>query len=75
MQPFKLFMGSPKHGAIAIVQLALPGVADDGGKYFEQLKPARAAEQAYDAGLAAELWDASEGATGLHGRDGAVGER
>ncbi len=66
MQPFKLFMGSPKIGATAIMRLALPGVADDGGKYFDKLKPDRAAAQAYDEGLASDLWDASERATGLH---------
>ena len=66
MQPFRLFMGSPKNGATAIMQLALPGVADDGGRYFDKLKPGRAAEQAYDEVLASDLWDASERATGLH---------
>jgi NAD(P)-dependent dehydrogenase (short-subunit alcohol dehydrogenase family) len=67
LQPFKLFMGSPKNGATAIMQLAFPGVADDGGEYFDKLKPKRAAEQAYDEGLASDLWDVSERATGLHG--------
>ena len=60
MQPFKLFMARPERGAEAVMRLSRPGVADEGGQYFERRHPARAAEQAYDERLAAELWDASD---------------
>ena len=60
MQPFKLFMEKPERGAEAVMRLTHPGIADQGGEYFDKRRSARAADQAYDERLAAELWDMSE---------------
>ena len=65
MQPFKLFMEKPERGAEAVMRLTHPGIADEGGKYFDKMRPARAADQAYDERLAAGLWDMSERLCGL----------
>lgn len=67
MQPFRLFMGNPAKGADAIVRLLLPGEASVGGEYLDRQQPARAADQAYDQNLAAELWDVSHRVTGNPG--------
>lgn len=64
MQPFKLFMGKAERGAEAVMRLTRPGIADEGGEYFEKMRPARAADQAYDERLAAKLWDTSESLCG-----------
>ena len=41
MQPFRPFFASPASGAEAVLRLARPGLADDGGMYFDKRTPTR----------------------------------
>jgi NAD(P)-dependent dehydrogenase (short-subunit alcohol dehydrogenase family) len=62
---FKPLMGRPLVGGRAVFRLATdPSLGESGGSYFEVEKEARAAAQAYDEGLAAELWETSQRLTG-----------
>ena len=63
---FKPFMERPAQGGERIVRLATaPELANTSGKYFDRDREARAAADAYDEQLAAELWTLSEELTGL----------
>ena len=57
----RLILSSPQTGADTLIYLAqgTPGVDFPSGEYFVKRKPARANKQAYDADLAARLWDRS----------------
>jgi NAD(P)-dependent dehydrogenase (short-subunit alcohol dehydrogenase family) len=57
----RLIVSSPETGADTLVHLAqgTPGVDFPSGEYFVKRKVARAKKQAYDADLAAKLWDRS----------------
>jgi NAD(P)-dependent dehydrogenase (short-subunit alcohol dehydrogenase family) len=57
----RLIGSSPETGADTLVYLAqgTPGTDFPSGEYFVKRKAARANKQAYDAGLAAQLWDRS----------------
>jgi NAD(P)-dependent dehydrogenase (short-subunit alcohol dehydrogenase family) len=58
----QLVLHSPERGADTLVHLAegSPGADFPTGEYFTKRKVARANKQAYDADLAAKLWDKSE---------------
>ena len=57
----RLLGSSPETGADTLVYLAqgTPGTDFPSGEYFVKRKAARANKQAYDTGLAAQLWDRS----------------
>jgi NAD(P)-dependent dehydrogenase (short-subunit alcohol dehydrogenase family) len=57
----RLIGASPESGADTLVYLAqgAPGADFPSGEYFVKRKAARANKQAYDAGLAAQLWGRS----------------
>ena len=57
----RLIGASPESGADTLVYLAqgAPGADFPPGEYFVKRKAARANKQAYDVGLAAQLWDRS----------------
>ena len=57
----RLLARSPETGADTLVFLAqsMPGTDFPSGQYFVKRKAARANKQAYDADLAAQLWDRS----------------
>jgi NAD(P)-dependent dehydrogenase (short-subunit alcohol dehydrogenase family) len=57
----RLLASSPETGADTLVFLAegTPGADFPSGEYFVKRKVARANKRAYDAGLAAQLWDRS----------------
>ncbi len=55
-----LFMTSAKKGAETIVYLASsPDVENVSGEYFEKKVSKKSAEESYDNGIAAKLWDVS----------------
>jgi NAD(P)-dependent dehydrogenase (short-subunit alcohol dehydrogenase family) len=57
MRGFKPFMGRPSVGGRAVCHLAIQASAEEiDGKYFHVENERRAADQAYDADLASELW-------------------
>lgn len=59
-------LSTVEEGAEAVMQLAVsPDVAGKTGVYFNQLKEARAHEQAYDENVRARLWELSLELTGL----------
>ena len=63
---FKPFMGKPEEGGKAVFRLvAHPDPAAITGRYFDGQKQVRAAYQAFDEPLAAELWETSERLVGL----------
>lgn len=57
----KRFLKTPEQGADTLVWLATtqPGVDWSSGKYYDKRKVARANKQAFDSGLARELWERS----------------
>jgi NAD(P)-dependent dehydrogenase (short-subunit alcohol dehydrogenase family) len=57
----RLLLSSPEKGADTLVFLAqgTPGTDFPSGEYFVKRKVAHAKKQAYDTGLAAQLWDRS----------------
>jgi len=58
---FRRLLSTPDKGADTLVFLAqgTPGTDFPSGEYFVKRKVARANKQAYDTGLAAQLWDRS----------------
>jgi NAD(P)-dependent dehydrogenase (short-subunit alcohol dehydrogenase family) len=66
MRVFKPFMAKPDVGGRAVFRLAAdPDLAEVTGRYFNVEQETRAAPQAYDEDLAAELWELSTGYLGL----------
>lgn len=65
MSLFKPFMAKPDVGGRAVFRLAADAdLAEVTGRYFNVEKETRAARQAYDEDLAAELWELSTGFLG-----------
>lgn len=65
MRLAKPFMDDPRVGGRAVVRLALaPELERASARYFDRDEETRAAPQAYDEELAAELWRESERLTG-----------
>ena len=66
MRACKPFMGRPSVGGRAVSRLAIGTAPEEiDGKYIHVARERPAADQAYDAGLASELWTESVRLTGL----------
>ena len=60
MSALSPFTVAPEQGARTLLYLAMsPEVAETGGLYFYQCKPAKMAAAALDDAVAARLWDES----------------